>query len=63
VRHDDAAGWIVSARGAWEVAGNFGDTATEVPVRGGELVLATDEAVQAGGGLLRLPARAGAVVR
>jgi hypothetical protein len=32
-------------------------------VRGGELVLATDEAVQAGGGLLRLPARAGAVVR
>jgi maltooligosyltrehalose trehalohydrolase len=63
VRFDEDGGWIAMRRGGVEVVGNFRDHAAEVAVQAGELMLATGEGVDLGGGRLRLPAFGGAVVR
>jgi maltooligosyltrehalose trehalohydrolase len=60
---DPDGGWIAMARGETVVAGNFGDDEAEVPVGGVTLVLATHEGAALADGVLRLPPRAGGVVR
>jgi hypothetical protein len=62
VVHDERGRWLRVRRGPFELAMNFAARSREVPVGGGEIVLATHEATL-GDGHLRLPARAGAVVR
>ena len=50
---DDGAGWLVVRRGPVTVAGNIGPSAVDLPAAGA-LVLASDGAVQADAGTVRL---------
>lgn len=63
VRFDEGEGWVGMVRGDVEVLGNFGTESVEVQVEATGVVLTTDEATTLDAGRLRLPARAGAVVR
>jgi maltooligosyltrehalose trehalohydrolase len=62
VSYDEDARWLRVRRGPFELAMNFAGRRREVPVAGGEVLLATHEATL-DDGHVRLPARAGAVVR
>ena len=54
-------GWLRVRRGAFELACNFAAGPRTVPVQGGTVALATHSATLGGGGV-RLPARAGALI-
>jgi maltooligosyltrehalose trehalohydrolase len=61
---DPERGWIALDRGPVMVVGNFVEEPSRVPVgEGRELVLATTPEAALDGGLLRLPALSGAVLR
>jgi maltooligosyltrehalose trehalohydrolase len=62
VEFDEDARWLVVHRGAMRVAANLGDAEQRLPVRGGELVLATGAAATGADGV-RLGARSAAIVR
>jgi maltooligosyltrehalose trehalohydrolase len=61
VEFDEEGRWLRVHRGRFELAMNFGARATEVPVVGGRVALATHTAQLDDGGV-RLPARAGALI-
>jgi maltooligosyltrehalose trehalohydrolase len=61
VEHDEDERWLVVRRGEHTLACNFADREQVVPASG-DLVLATHEATVESGGV-RLPARAGALLR
>jgi maltooligosyltrehalose trehalohydrolase len=62
VEFDEAAQWVVVHRGAFRVAANLATTAQQLPVAGGEIVLATGGAAGGAAGL-ELGAESAAVVR
>jgi maltooligosyltrehalose trehalohydrolase len=62
VEFDEDAEWLVVHRGGFRVAANLAATEQEVPVKGGEVVLATGDAKAGSDGLL-LSAETAAVVR
>jgi maltooligosyltrehalose trehalohydrolase len=62
IAYDDEARWLRVRRGPFELAMNFASRRREVPVAGTEIVLSTHDVALAGG-VVGLPARAGAVVR
>jgi maltooligosyltrehalose trehalohydrolase len=62
VEHDEGRRWLRVRRGPFELAMNFAGRGREVPVAGGEVVLATHDATLRDGAVT-LPARAGAVIR
>jgi maltooligosyltrehalose trehalohydrolase len=62
VDFDDDARWLVVHRGAFRVAANLADVERSLPVQGGQVVLATSDAVPSAEGLT-LPAQSAAIVR
>jgi maltooligosyltrehalose trehalohydrolase len=62
VAFDEERKWLCVRRGPYTLAMNFASRAQDVPVTASEIVVATHP-VEPGGDVLRLPARAGAMVR
>jgi maltooligosyltrehalose trehalohydrolase len=63
IEYDEEARWLRVRRGPFELVMNFAGRRREVPVAGSEIVLATHNDAALGEGHVKLPARAGAVLR
>ena len=64
IDHDEEARWLRVRRGPYELIANFADEERHVPTAGTDIIVATHEtSTSLGGGLLGLPAKAGALVR
>ncbi|HEU4655995.1 MAG TPA: malto-oligosyltrehalose trehalohydrolase [Capillimicrobium sp.] len=63
IRFDEQARWLRVRRGEHELACNFSDEESEVPVDGAELVLTTHDGARMRAGAVTLPPRAGALIR
>ena len=63
VDYDEAERWLVVQRGKLRIAANLSGEARQLPMAGGQVVLATDAAATATEDGLTLPARCAAVLR
>jgi maltooligosyltrehalose trehalohydrolase len=63
VLFDEDERWLLVRRGPYDVVAHFGERPAAIPVRGSDVVVATDEGAAVSGGRVELEPRSGALVR